>query len=400
MDKNKSNFLFIKKEPKRTLMKGFYSSPKLIFTLILSLILLSCSNDDNGAPPPSNPSGEMGENQGDTEGNEEDLMGIADFLNSQSSLGTLVTILGVDTDISEGLQRDNITFFAPTDLAFTEFLEQVEEFDSLEDFDTQEERDLLAEIVKYHIAVSAFLAADLTQGTELETLQSETLSIFELNGTPLPLLFDKTQTLTGIVDADNKVTNGVVHIIDRVLLPAAVLERLFPSQNVVERIVDTEELSLLEEAILLTDLTEDLTEEGPFTIFAPTNAAIEGLFDQLGDGFSSFEDFDNFLEIQILKRILEYHIVPQNLASEDLTETTLGTLLVGENLDIVLVDGSFQIDDASEINAEFITLDNRASNGVVHIIDKILISQEVQDFLNDIDVPAIPATISEFGDRK
>ena len=372
-------------------MKGFYSSPKLIFTLILSIILLSCSSDDNGAPPPEDTE-EMGGTEG-TDGNENSLMEINDYLNSQATLSTLVTAIAMDMDFSESLQANGVTLFAPTNTAFTELLAQLDGFSTLEDFDTQEELELLGQILSYHIIASTFFASDLTEGTELETLESATLSVAVNDGT-IELL-DNTAETTGIVDADNEVTNGVVHIVDKVLLPPDVVEQLFPTQNVVELIATTEELSLLEEAVLLTDLTEDLSEEGPFTIFAPTNAAIEALFDQLGEGFNSFEDFDNFLEIQILKRILEYHIVPQNLASEALSEITLNTLLEGESFDIVLVDGTFQIDDASELNAEFINVDNRATNGLVHIIDKILISQEVQDFLEGLDVPPVPATIAD-----
>nr|WP_299346077.1 fasciclin domain-containing protein [Allomuricauda sp.] len=155
--------------------------------------------------------------------------------------------------------------------------------------------------------------------------------------------------------------------------------------NIVEIVVDSDDLSLLEEAVLKAQLDDDLSGEGPFTVFAPTNAAIEELFDLLGDTFSSFDDFDSAFELLILEQILQYHVVPGDFASTDLSPGTLNTLLPNETLDVISSGSTFVIGDASDVDAQLIDVDNLGSNGVVHIIDKILIPQEIQDFLDTVN---------------
>ncbi|MEM9076660.1 MAG: fasciclin domain-containing protein [Bacteroidota bacterium] len=158
-----------------------------------------------------------------------------------------------------------------------------------------------------------------------------------------------------------------------------------PPPSIVELVVETEELSLLEEAVIKANLVDTLNAEGPFTVFAPTNAAIRQFFDLLGDSFSSFDDFDTSLELQILEQILLYHVVPGNITSADLSPGTVNTLLTDETLEVISNGNTFVIGDASDVDANILTPDQEANNGVVHIIDKILIPQEIQDFLDFIN---------------
>lgn len=150
-------------------------------------------------------------------------------------------------------------------------------------------------------------------------------------------------------------------------------------------ISETAELSLLKSAIEKANLKPLLEDEGPFTVFAPTNAAVEGLFNLLGANYSSFEDFDTFVELEILNRILTYHLVAGQLLSTNMVDGDLPTLYDGNSLEIITSGDSFVIGDASEVDAKPIILDGMATNGVVHIIDKILVPQDVIQFLGNPD---------------
>ncbi len=162
------------------------------------------------------------------------------------------------------------------------------------------------------------------------------------------------------------------------------------SITIIETIEANDNLSLLKEAIVKAGLETEFSNEGAYTLFAPTNVAIEELFVLLGDDYNSFDDFNDILEIEILKRILLYHGLNKVLGSDSFTEQDEETLLSGDSIALIATGDTFVISDASDINANFITLDTYANNGVVHIIDKILIPAEVQEFLGTNSQSATP----------
>ena len=361
-------------------MKTIPHLGKFLVVFILSLFVLACSKNDDDANPGTD----------DEIGNTDDdatppLPNIVELAQSVDVLSTLLDAIDTaDPTIADVLSGEGpFTVFAPTNDAFNDLLSQLEDFESLDDFDEEAEQQLLALILQYHvISETEAFSTELSDGTVLTTLQSEELTVNVDGGV---FIQDQTEDLAEVVSADNDASNGVVHIVNKVLLPQAALDALFPKPNIVELVVETEELSLLEEAVIKAGLVEALSEDGPFTVFAPTDAAIEELFELLGDSFNSFDDFDNFVELQILEQILLYHVVPGNIVSSDLTPGTVNTLLPNETLEIIGSDNTFVIGDASEIDANILSPDQEASNGVVHIIDKILIPQEVQEFLDMIN---------------
>ncbi|MEO0901812.1 MAG: fasciclin domain-containing protein, partial [Bacteroidota bacterium] len=352
------------------------------------LFVIACSKNDDDANPGTD----------DEIGNTDDdvtppLPNIFELAQSVDVLTILLDAIdAADPTIADVLSGDGpFTVFAPTNDAFNDLLNQLDDFADLDDFDEDAEKELLAQILQYHVisGTEAF-STSLSDGTVLTTLQTEELTI---NVDGAVFVQDQTEDLAEVVGADNDASNGVVHIIDKVLLPQAALDALFPKPSIVELVVETEELSLLEEAVIKANLVDALNAEGPFTVFAPTNAAIEELFDLLGDSFTSFDDFDNFIELQILEQILLYHVVPGNVASSELTPGTVNTLLENETLEIIGSGNTFVIGDASDVDANILTPDQEASNGIVHIIDKILIPQEIQDFLDTINPDDPDATL-------
>ena len=158
--------------------------------------------------------------------------------------------------------------------------------------------------------------------------------------------------------------------------------------TIVETAQNTSDLSSLVSALAKadeldgTDLIGALSGDGPFTVFAPTNQAFADLLDALGPDYNSLEDFDTDAEKELLVKVLTYHVVAGTAAfSTDLSNgQTIGTLQ-GENVGVAIDAGSVQIDDASDTNATVAIPDVAATNGVVHVIDKVLLPQEVLDAL-------------------
>ncbi|MEP5615686.1 MAG: fasciclin domain-containing protein [Flavobacteriaceae bacterium] len=159
--------------------------------------------------------------------------------------------------------------------------------------------------------------------------------------------------------------------------------------NIVEAAQATADLSSLVSALLKADesanndLVSALSGDGPFTVFAPTNAAFEDLFAQL-DGFSSLNDFSSEALQDILATILKYHVISGTAAlSTNLIDGQTLTTLEGTSISIS-TDGGVFIGDATNTDAQVSTPNVETTNGVVHIINKVLLPQAILDELADI----------------
>ena len=133
--------------------------------------------------------------------------------------------------------------------------------------------------------------------------------------------------------------------------------------TVVDIAVSNPDFSILVEAVTKAGLAEALSAEGPFTVFAPTNAAFEKLFGELG--VNGVED----LTAEQLTPILTYHVVSGKVMSSDLSNTSVGTLNEGKSIKIDLTDG-VKVNDS-----KVVTADITGENGVIHVIDKVLIPE-------------------------
>jgi transforming growth factor-beta-induced protein len=153
-----------------------------------------------------------------------------------------------------------------------------------------------------------------------------------------------------VITPDVDVKNGVIHVIDRVLL--------FPT--VVDQALANRSFSILVQAVVKAGLSETLSGTGSYTIFAPTNAAFEALFSELG--ISGIADLSAEQLIPILKR----HVVSGNIRSSQLSDGTVETL-----------DGSFEVTlspvPAINTNSLIVATDVQATNGIVHVINKVLL---------------------------
>ncbi len=133
-------------------------------------------------------------------------------------------------------------------------------------------------------------------------------------------------------------------------------------QNIVELAQSQEDLSTLVAAVQAAGLVETLQGEGPFTVFAPTNAAFEALPEGTLETLLKPENKDK------LTAILTYHVVSGETASTDLTDGMQVTTVEGSDAEVTLQDGAAMINGAKVVMA-----DVKASNGIVHVIDAVIL---------------------------
>jgi transforming growth factor-beta-induced protein len=271
---------------------------------------------------------------------------IADIAVSNSDFSILVEALTKANLVGAVAGKDaSLTVFAPTNDAFASLLTELGA-SSLDDIPVAD----LTNILLYHVIGSKALSTDLNTGyfPTLANYSGNNISMYiEVDG---GVAINKTTTVTA---ADIEADNGVIHVVDRVILPPTVVNVALANDN----------FTTLVQAVVKAGLAETLSGAGPFTVFAPTNSAFDALFSQLG--ISGIDD----LTTEQLVPILTYHVVAGNVLSTGLTEGNVATLNEGSSLSVDLSEGA-------KINtSQVVAADIQASNGVVHVIDKVLIPE-------------------------
>jgi transforming growth factor-beta-induced protein len=240
--------------------------------------------------------------------------------------------------------ENNLTVFAPTDAAFAALLSDLG-LSSLDDVPVAD----LTQILTYHVIGAKVMSPDLSTG------YVPTLASFNNNNISMYVEVDTGVSINGSVSvttADVEADNGVIHVVDKVILPPTVVNIALANEN----------FTTLVQAVVKAGLVDALSADGPFTVFAPTNAAFDALFTALG--ISGIDD----LTAEQLTPILTYHVVPGNVVSTELLSGEVGTLN-GQNLSVDLSAGV-------KINeSEVIAADIQGSNGVVHVIDQVLLPE-------------------------
>ncbi|MBO0340028.1 MAG: fasciclin domain-containing protein [Bacteroidota bacterium] len=326
-------------------------------TLLLLLIgFTSCSDDDNGTTPPP-----------------EEGVNIVEAAQATAELSTLVAALqkadeSANNDLVTALSGDGpFTVFAPTNQAFNDLLAQLDGFDSLEDFSSQQLQDLLAVILTYHVVADAALSTDLSDGMSLTTLQGSSLQVSTQGGV---FIQDATDVAAEVTTADIEVSNGVVHIIDKVLLPQAIIDELADIilVPITDLAIGNENLQNLVAALTEADgdLPTVLRGDGPFTVLAPTDAAFEAFLDG-----AALTD----IPVDVLTNVLLNHVISGEVTSEDLVglgsgyTSTLATGAGDQNVSLF-----FDTSDGVTFNggSTVVTPDVKALNGVVHVVDAVI----------------------------
>ncbi len=269
-------------------------------------------------------------------------MTIAEYAVSDKNFSILVEALG-KADLVNALNgAGNFTVFAPTNAAFTALFNDLG-ISGIADLS----KETLAPILLYHVLGTEAKSSMITSGyyNTVSPAQNGFLSLKVDVATGVKLNMN-----TNVTTADVDVKNGVIHVIDKVLLPPTVVDQALANDN----------FSILVQAVVKAGLVDVLNGTGPFTIFAPTNAAFEELFAALN--ISGIAD----LTAEQLIPILQYHVVSGNVLSTQLSagnvETLNGTITVS-------------LSPAPAINgsSNIIATDVQGSNGVIHVIDSVLL---------------------------
>jgi uncharacterized surface protein with fasciclin (FAS1) repeats len=318
------------------------------FFVILALVLAACAPAATPEPTPV-PTEEP------TEVVEPEPQSIVDIAVADGRFTTLVSALQAaglaDTLAGEG----PFTVFAPTDEAFAKLPEGTIEA-LLADIPA------LTDILLYHVVSGQVLAEDVVMLEEAETLLGEAVSIKVENG--MVYLNEDVQVIITDIIADN----GVIHVIDSVLLPVE------PLGTIVDIAVADGRFTTLVSALQAADLADTLAGEGPFTVFAPTDEA----FAKLPEG-----TIEALLEdIPALTDILLYHVVSGEVLAEDVVMLEEAETLLGEAVSIKVENGMVYLNE----DVQVVITDILADNGVIHVIDSVLLPPEPLGTIVDIAV--------------
>ena len=283
--------------------------------------------------------------------------------NDLDSLAMAVTAAGlVDTLSSPG----PFTVFAPSEDAFSKLPPG-----TLKTLTLPENKELLTSILLKHVIVGAeVVKADIKTGMATTENGSVDLVVTDMGGV--------TVDGANVIAADVSATNGVVHVIDQVLLP----EGIVLNESILRTAASFDEneafkFTILQQAIEAAGLVNALNGDGLFTVFAPTDAAFKTALtpDQLAQLVASPADLAN---------ILLYHVLDGKVTSSQ-AKTLGGTSVTAKNdkklsifVDMV---GGIMINDAN-----IVATDGEASNGIIHVIDAVLMPpKEAVDEKDDND---------------
>jgi transforming growth factor-beta-induced protein len=250
------------------------------------------------------------------------------------------TLVGAVTDagLADALMGEGpYTVFAPTNEAFSNLPDGLLESLTMEQ---------LTEILLYHVIEGDITSGDLDAQQTVGTLSGESVYITANGGVSV-------NGSSNVVAADVDASNGTIHAIDEVLIPNSFL-------NIVEIAQKNYDLTTLVDLVIAADLAGTLSGNGPFTVFAPVNAAFDDISEAL----------QGLTEDQVAQT-LTYHVIADRIESGDIPagETMIETVN-GQSVTINNSNGSVTVDGANVI-----TVDLGGTNGVIHLIDAVILPE-------------------------
>jgi len=304
---------------------------KMAMIALLAISTIACDSDDDAAPAPQT---------------------ITDIAAANPNFSTLVTALqrtGLDAALDG---TGPFTVFAPTNAAFTTFLSGA----NVNDVPVP----VLTQILLNHVVSGSVQSSQLTTG------YVKTLATYNgvANGSNLSMFVNtandmvKLNGVSTVTTANIIASNGVIHVVDAVIGLPTVVTFATADPN----------FTSLVGALTSPgqpDFVSILSGAGPFTVFAPTNAA----FTALGAELASIPLVPTTAQ---LTAVLQYHVAAGNVLSSSLTNNQVVTTLQGGTFTIGLTGGA-KITDANARVSNIIAVDVQAANGVIHVVDKVLL---------------------------
>ena len=281
---------------------------------------------------------------------------IVDIAVEDGRFTTLVAALQA-AELVETLQNEGpYTVFAPTDDAFAALPEG-----TLDTLLLPESRQQLTDILLYHVLAGKVMAADVValDGQEVETAFAANKVSIKVDMGSVYL-----NDTVKVVITDIEASNGVIHVIDAVLLPPG--EEAVVEKDIVETALADGRFTTLVAALQASGLVETLQGDGPFTVFAPTDDAFAAL------PAGTLESLLLPENKQQLVDILLYHVVSGKVMAADvvgLDGQLVDTALAGKQLAVKVDMGSVYLNDTIQV----IITDIVTRNGVIHVIDAVLL---------------------------
>lgn len=277
---------------------------------------------------------------------------ILEAAGATDDLSTLVTAVGA---ASQGVQgalaaAGPITVFAPANSAFAAI--PMNDLNAL-----LADQAALDDVLTYHVAAGQTLSGDLSDGQQITMANGDSITV-RINGSDVSFE-DGMGNSVGVVTADIRLLNGTVHIIDGVLFPPA-----DGPGNIVEVATEVGGFDTLLGAAGTAGLAATLTDGGPFTVFAPTDAAFTALGVDL-----------NPMNADVIANILLYHVVggmnDSNavVGASSLTSAANLPLAIDTNANPITIGGA-------ELSS---TLDVMASNGIIHVMNEVIVPPTIID---------------------
>jgi transforming growth factor-beta-induced protein len=267
------------------------------------------------------------------------------IVDAARAAGNFTVLLGAlqSTGLEQTLKGEGpFTVFAPTDAAFALLPQGV--VGSLD-------QATLTKILTYHVHAGNARAAEVVGSAALTTVEGQNISVY-VQGSTVYL-----NGFASVVQTDITTDNGVIHVIDAVLLPPSVS---FPG-SVVDALVASPSFSTLVGAVgraSLVDALKNSNNGNGFTVFAPTNAA----FQALGVDLST-------LTADQLTNILLYHVIGSKVPASQVVSLNTAAPLGGGAISIALSNGKVVLNDKAHV----IRTDLNTNNGVIHVIDAVLL---------------------------
>ena len=243
-----------------------------------------------------------------------------------------------------------LTVFAPTNNAFAALLTEL----GITKAALLADKPLLTAVLTYHVVPAKVPAASVPVGKAITSVQG---GVFKIESTGGLKITDGRNRVANITATDVAASNGVIHVIDKVILPA--------NKDIVATAQSLPDFSILVEAVVAAGLVSTLQGTGPFTVFAPTNAAFAALLGELGVSKEAL-----LANKPLLTKVLTYHVVAGRVLKADVPVGVAIPTVQGETF---TVNASLKITDRRGRQAGIVATDVFTSNGVIHVIDKVIL---------------------------
>ncbi len=280
-------------------------------------------------------------------------------------------------DLDKALNgRRQFTVFAPTNDAFEALLSALDL--TAEELLVEENKSLVKNILLYHVAPGNRPAEDVIDSEYIRTLLKKFVEVEVDNGSVQ--VGNEENGFVNVTATDIMASNGVIHVIDGVMLPPTKKsdddEEDYESENdkgtdsILDIAGSNDDFSILAQAVTFAGLDKALDGRRQFTVFAPTNDAFEVLLSALGLTAEELLVEENK---ELVKNILLYHVAPGNRPAEDVIDSDKIRTLSKKFVEVEVDDGSVQVGNEENGFANVIATDIMASNGVIHVIDGVML---------------------------